>query len=334
MKIAINNRAVSSPPLPAAMSLSTIPVIDFQKYGLQINKPESVHRDDLKELGNKMCRALEDIGFCYLKNHGIPDEQVKEIMEVSKQFFCQSVEEKTKCIKLDGELYGWIGLEKENLNLERSVGDYKEMYNVTPGCDTSPLWPANIPTFEKILRKFESACLDLTLRVFDVISVGLDLEDKDFLRKCHKLIGQKGNPTALRNLYYPAIPLDKEIKEGQVRCGEHSDYGTLTLLFQDLIGGLEVKIRDGEYIPATPIPGTIVVNIGDLMQRWTADRLIATKHRILMPKDEVTRRRDRQSGAFFVSPDDDVVIRCLDSSNKYEPITSLDYLKKRFYEKF
>jgi hypothetical protein len=59
MKIAINNRAVSSPPLPAAMSLSTIPVIDFQKYGLQINKPESVHRDDLKELGNKMCRAIK-----------------------------------------------------------------------------------------------------------------------------------------------------------------------------------------------------------------------------------------------------------------------------------
>ena len=198
----------------------------------------------------------------------------------------------------------------------------------------SPLWPANIPTFEKIQKKFSSACLDLSLRVFDVISVGLDLEDKDFLRRCHKLIGQKGNSTALRSLYYPAIPLDKEIKEGQVRCGEHSDYGTLTLLFQDLIGGLEVKIRDGEYIPATPIPGTIVVNIGDLMQRWTADRLIATKHRILIPKEEVTRRRDRQSGAFFVLPDDDVVIRCLDSSNKYEPITSLDYLKKRFYEKF
>lgn len=58
------------------MSTSTIPVIDFQKYGLHVNRPESVHQDDLKELGNQMCRALEDIGFCYLKNHGISDEQV------------------------------------------------------------------------------------------------------------------------------------------------------------------------------------------------------------------------------------------------------------------
>ncbi|CAC5421865.1 unnamed protein product [Mytilus coruscus] len=230
--------------------MSSIPVIDFQKYGLQIEKADSVPREDLKELGDQMCQALQNIGFCYLKNHGVPD--------------AQPLEEKKKNVKPDEGYDGWIGLEKENLNLERPVGDYKETYNITPICEK---WPTNIPEFETVLMDFLRKCIDLALRVFDVISV-----DKNFFRNCHKLIGQRGNVTALRSLFYPAIPIEKEIMEGQVRCGEHSDYGTLTLLFQDIVG----KTRDGDYIPATPISSTIVVNIGDMMQRWTADKPIAT----------------------------------------------------------
>ncbi|KAJ7340037.1 hypothetical protein OS493_002759, partial [Desmophyllum pertusum] len=82
--------------------------------------------------------------------------------------------------------------------------------------------------------------------------------------------------TALRLLYYPPLPEESNIKPGQVRCGEHSDYGTITLLFQDDIGGLEVLPVNGKYSPARPIAGTVLVNIGDLMQRWTADKLIST----------------------------------------------------------
>ncbi|XP_063404384.1 uncharacterized protein LOC134687855 [Mytilus trossulus] len=156
--------------------------------------------------------------------------------------------------------------------------------------------------------------------------------DKNFLRKCHSFIGKKGNISNIRSIFYPAVS-QTSTKERQVRCGEHSDYGTLTLLFQDNIGGLEVKSRDGEYIPVPPIPGTIVVNIGDLMQRWTSDKLIANKHRVLIPTEEMKQRVDRQSIAFFVNPDENATIRCLDNSNKYEPITSRDYLNQRFYEK-
>ncbi|XP_071151779.1 uncharacterized protein [Mytilus edulis] len=311
--------------------MSAIPVIDFQKYGLHIEKAESVPREDLKELGDQMCQALKNIGFCYLKNHGVPDAQLKQVLEYSKQFFSQPLKEKEKCAKPDEGYDGWIGLEKENLNLERPVGDYKETYNITPTCE---IWPTNMPEFETVLMDFLKKCIDLALRVFDVISVGLNLEDKIFFRNCHKLIGQRGNVTALRSLFYPAIPMEKEIKEGQVRCGEHSDYGTLTLLFQDLVGGLEVKTRDGDYIQATPIPSTIVVNIGDMMQRWTADKLIATKHRVLIPNEESIKRQSRQSAALFVVPDSFSVITCLDDSEKYSPITCIDYLYGKFYEKF
>ena len=91
-----------------------------------------------------------------------------------------------------------------------------------------------------------------------------------------------------------------------------------------------VRNCENQYIPATPIPGTIVVNIGDLMQRWTADRLKATKHRVLIPPEELRKRQNRQSMAFFVHPDDEVMIECLDKSNKYQPIGSLEYLNQRF----
>ena len=83
-------------------------------------------------------------------------------------------------------------------------------------------------------------------------------------------------------------------------------------------------------MPATPIPGTVLVNIGDLMQRWTSDSLLATKHRVLVPEEEFRKRKYRQSIAFFVLSDDDFIVKCLDGSEKYEPISSLDCLNYRF----
>ncbi|XP_076076643.1 uncharacterized protein LOC143047471 isoform X2 [Mytilus galloprovincialis] len=270
-----------------------IPIIDFKTYGLDVENEGSISDEDLEKLGNEMCQALKEIGFCYLNNHGIPDEQVRLALESSKQFFNQTVDEKKKCAKPDDGYFGWIGLERERLNPNRPAGDYKEAYGMIPECG-----------------------------------------DKHFLRKCHSCIGQKGNISNIRSIFYPALTSKKDTIQGQVRCGEHSDYGTLTLLIQDNIGGLEVKMREGEYEPAPPIPGTIVVNIGDLMQRWTADKLIATKHRVLIPSEVRKKMVDRQSLAFFVNPDEDVTIHCLDNSNKYDPITSRDYLNMRFYEKF
>ncbi|XP_076076642.1 uncharacterized protein LOC143047471 isoform X1 [Mytilus galloprovincialis] len=308
-----------------------IPIIDFKTYGLDVENEGSISDEDLEKLGNEMCQALKEIGFCYLNNHGIPDEQVRLALESSKQFFNQTVDEKKKCAKPDDGYFGWIGLERERLNPNRPAGDYKEAYGMIPECG---IWPPDIPNFQKIHSDLFSCCVKLALRVFDVISVGLKLEDKHFLRKCHSCIGQKGNISNIRSIFYPALTSKKDTIQGQVRCGEHSDYGTLTLLIQDNIGGLEVKMREGEYEPAPPIPGTIVVNIGDLMQRWTADKLIATKHRVLIPSEVRKKMVDRQSLAFFVNPDEDVTIHCLDNSNKYDPITSRDYLNMRFYEKF
>lgn len=184
-----------------------------------------------------------------------------------------------------------------------------------------------IPNFYDVFKSLFTSAQELGNRVLDLMSIGLNI-DRSFLRDCHKNVGKKDNQTTLRSLYYPRI--SKEVKPGQVRCGEHSDYGSITLLFQDDVGGLEVKPVGADYIPATPIPGTVLVNLGDLMQRWTADKLVATKHRVLIPEEEVMLSKGRQSIAFFIHPDDDVIIKCLDGSGKYEEISSIDYLNMRF----
>lgn len=105
--------------------------------------------------------------------------------------------------------------------------------------------------------------------------VYLDL-DEDFFSSRHKFMfqGAEKNRTIFRSLYYPRLA-NSDIQPGVVRCGAHSDYGAITLLLQDDLGGLEVLSR-GQWIPAKPIPGTILINLGDLMQFWTSNRYVAT----------------------------------------------------------
>ncbi|RXN01930.1 ATP-binding cassette sub-family C member 8 [Acipenser ruthenus] len=187
---------------------------------------------------------------------------------------------------------------------------------------------AAIPEFREVLDSFFRRCKKLALRVLEVTALCLGLE-RDFFVSKHRLIGSNKNCTTFRTLYYP--PLHKVIvKPNQIRCGEHSDYGSLTLLFQDESGGLEVMNRSGQYISAPCIPGTVLVNIADLMQRWTSDVLVSTFHRVVLPSDD-KMNTSRQSMAFFVHPDNDEIISCCDGSSKYPPVNALQYTKDRAY---
>nr|XP_039267919.1 scopoletin 8-hydroxylase-like isoform X2 [Styela clava] len=106
-------------------------------------------------------------------------------------------------------------------------------------------------------------------------------EDKEYLMKCHSRMNDARNLTTLRTHYYSHTPDKCSFKPGQVRPGEHTDFGSFTILFQDKVGGLQVKASNGEYVDATPIPGTALVNIGDALQFCTQGRLKSTEHRTL-----------------------------------------------------
>ncbi|XP_055998562.1 uncharacterized protein LOC125648249 [Ostrea edulis] len=301
-----------------------IPVVDLAQYSLSASLDDTP-TSTLKKLGDEICSAFKEVGFVYLINHGIPTEMVEDTFALSKTFFNKPVDIKQKYAKPADEFHGWIALEQERLNPDRPVSDLREAYNMRPTKSTTV--PNDIlPEFTKAFEDFFFTCEKLAWRILDLLSIGLDI-DREYLRQCHQLMGKGHNTTTLRANYYPPI---KDVKEGQVRCGEHSDYGTATLLFQDDIGGLEIKAPNGDYMPVKPIEGAIVMNLGDLMERWTADRLKATKHRVLLPVEEIKQKKGRQSFAFFIQPDDDVMITCLDKSNKHPPISTLDYLKQRF----
>ncbi|XP_021349213.1 UPF0676 protein C1494.01-like [Mizuhopecten yessoensis] len=301
----------------------TVPVVDISAYGLDVVNAKEVDTETVRPVADSLCGALRDIGFCYIKNHGISQSLINQVTAVSRTFFEKPLEYKNTYRRQHiSEIHGWIPRETETLNPDRPC-DYKEAYNYTP------IDGVECPSFEVTMKNVRAACHQLSHRILDLMSIGLDLEDKHFLRNCHQTIGQKSNTSTLRTIFYPSLLSDEEIKPNQIRCGEHSDFGSLTLLFQDDVGGLQVCNLQGEYVPASPIPGTILINIGDLMQRWTSDKLIATKHRVVIPDEEIRKTKSRQSVAFFVVPDNDVVISCLDKSDKYEPISSVRYIQER-----
>ncbi|XP_070532434.1 uncharacterized protein [Ptychodera flava] len=149
-----------------------------------------------------------------------------------------------------------------------------------------------------------------------------------FVKACRK-VGGPENETVIKCLHYPPILKARTQKDGQIRCGEHSDFSLITLLFQDDKGGLEVQAKDGDFIPVPPIEGTIVVNIGDTMQRLTVDKLVSNVHRVVMPTTDEAKRSSRFSIAFFYNADRDYVVTCIGDSDKYEPITMAEFLKQK-----
>ncbi|XP_016301346.1 UPF0676 protein C1494.01-like [Sinocyclocheilus anshuiensis] len=306
-----------------------IPVVDVSVYELE---KTNVSVDNLEKISAELRRAFTEVGFVYLKNTGINQDEVDKVMGVSKKFFCLPESMKKpfsrSSFSCNGN-HGWVSVETESLNPRRH-GDLKEAFNTASLCSDIN-WPSEgVDDFRDVQVSFFLRCKELSLRVLRLMALGLGLEAEVFL-SAHKHIGSDVNGTTLRALYYPPVN-STCVKGNQLRCGEHSDYGSITLVFQSPEGGLQVLNRAGEYISAPSIPGTVLINIADLMQRWTSDVYVSAVHRVLLPPagDSGTR----QSLAFFVQPDDEAIISCCDGSDKYPPVKSVDYLLSRFKDSY
>lgn len=309
---------------------STIPIIDLSAMCLG-KTAESSTALEIRQLADEIYRAFCTVGFVYIKNHGIPREKIDKVFKLCDEFFQLDPTVKQKYARpASGSSHGWVAFEREKVSPDRPA-DHKEAFNITEPQTHQRAWPDDeVPNFQNEIASFFDICVDLSLKILHIMALGLQLEDPDLFTNTHKIMASSKNSTTLRLLHYPCLPEDKIIKPGQIRCGEHTDYGSITLLFQDNMPGLEVlPLGCSEYVPAPPLPGAIVVNVADLMQRWTGDRLKSTRHRVSIPSEECHRRVPRRSLAFFVHPDDDTVIECLDGSQKYPPITAYDYLWQR-----
>ena len=131
------------------------------------------------------------------------------------------------------------------------------------------------------------------------------------------------------------MPQDYQTDNKTIRFAEHSDYGTITLLYQDDMDGLEVKFND-TWIKATPRPGRILINVGDLLEIWSNGLFPATLHRVIIPPEEILQRKARQSIVYFLHPDKNIWIEPLKNTqgSKYQGVNSLDYLHKKFSETY
>ncbi|XP_073239211.1 uncharacterized protein [Porites lutea] len=307
-----------NPPCP-------IPVVDFSAMSLDVKDPDQ-RSQAVKDLAKQVYQAFSTIGFVYITNHGIPQETIDTTFETYDKFFNLNIDVKRKYTKKTGTTKnGWDELERESTNLKRP-GDLKESFDFSVLEDENFTWPnEEVPNFQSTVRTIFQYMTSLGSRMLSVIAVDLDLDPDTFAFAWQKTGTSEGG-SQLRYNYYPMISDLSKIKPGQIRCGEHTDYGGITLLIQDDVGGLEVTNVDGQFVPAKPMKGAVLVNIDDLMQRWTSDRYKSVVHRVLIPEEEIKRRVPRRSLVLFHDPDDDTMVTCLDGSNKYPPTRARDWI--------
>ncbi|KAF9226668.1 Clavaminate synthase-like protein [Gyrodon lividus] len=321
-----------------------IPLIDFSAFRAA-NSLSAKRR-----VADDIVNGFKEVGFVYLTGHGISGDMIDNVYKKSAAFFSLPTEIKGQVAWDDPRANrGYVKVGRERVTqssdaaeiaaLRAKAPDTKESMEI--GRDWDPMWKnkwpkeADAPEFKQTMLQFFQTCHELHVVVMRSIALGLDLDESFFDRRIDQ---QYHN---LRLLSYPSIRTKLLSQDGQARAGAHSDYGTVTLLFQDSIGGLEVQNpHTKHYQSAPPIPGTIVVNAGDLLARWSNDVFRSTLHRVVAPPVQKISNTEgttpaRQSIAFFCNPNFDATIQslptCVSATNpsKYKDITTEEYIVGR-----
>ena len=289
-----------------------IPVLDWTRF-------ETDRGGFVRDLG----RACRDTGFFLLTGHGIDAALIEDVFAQGDAFFALPETQKAAFdIRLGDENRGWTAAGAENLDPESGEADRKEAFNI--GLDLAAddprmgepfrapnVWP-DLPGFRETTLRYFDACLSLGRDLHRPIALDLGLPEDHFAWSLRAPLA------TLRLLTYPAG------RDG-IGAGAHTDYGTITLLMGDGEAGLQVRPRGGDWTDVPHVPGAFVVNIADLLMRWTNDIYVSTPHRVLPPA------RRRRSLAFFLDPDPDAVVEALPGTGtpRYPPVTGADYLRAR-----
>lgn len=246
--------------------------------------------------------ALTQSGFMYVTGHGIDAMLIERAFAVMRRFFGQAREFKARYAYRDIDAnFGYQRIETERLD-PSNPPDLKEsftMRNALQHAEETARWPEG--DFRDIALALYAAGLGAAYRIMEALAAGLDLPAEFFAQR------HRGENVTLRFLHYPAGLLPSS--NAQLGAGAHTDYGSITLLFQDEIGGLELLGADGTWRPAPPVGGAAVINTGDLMERWTNGRFRSTVHRVR----PIRGGRGRYSIALFVDPDAAVEVECFES---------------------
>ncbi|KYG42247.1 hypothetical protein M433DRAFT_146962 [Acidomyces richmondensis BFW] len=310
------------------MALSNSAAIKIPNIDLRPSNPDAP---------SQLLDAASKFGFVYIENEGtgIQPEDIEEMFQLSKNFFA-SPEHVKQEVSISsnkaGKNHGWLSREVEKLDpATQKRPDMKEAFNIGEplnGKLQQPL-PKPLQPHEQTILQFQAKCRRLCQRILECFAIALDLRPDWFATRHDQNKGPSG--TIFRLLYYPRV--DNIEDDIDIRAGAHSDYGSITLLFQQPgQPGLEIKTPSGEWAPVAVDPyadvlgrfnsGTlefrpppILVNIGDLLEDWTAGLLKSTVHRVVFPKEG---NFDRYSMAYFCHPLDRALLEPVPSARVKE----------------
>jgi isopenicillin N synthase-like dioxygenase len=290
------------------MSSSSLPIVDLSN-------------SDRAALLRSVDAACSDLGFFMLSGHGVADAVIDRTYQAGLAFFDQPLEQKLAVARPAADVsrgYNRLADQSHAATFgEKPVADLQESFGLGPldgrmqakaaeaATAFAPnLWPRQPAEFRPVMELYYREMERLALALMSLFAQTLKLPPDFFERYFVQ------HASILRLVHYPAQPTPPA--PGQLRAGPHTDFGTLTILrIDDAAGGLQVRDRSGNWIDIKARSGSLIVNIGDLMQRWTGDRWTSSIHRVVNPPRERADGSRRQSLVFFHEPDPDALVRSL-----------------------
>ncbi|KAK9135886.1 hypothetical protein Syun_015216 [Stephania yunnanensis] len=290
----------------------SIPLIDISPFLAKCDDPDVAEDGGVREVVRQLDEACREIGFFYVKGHGIPDSLLKEVRDLTRNFFHLPYDEKQK-IKMTA-VTGFRGYQRVGENITKGIPDMHEAIDcyreVKPGMygdlgktlEGSNQWPVNPSNFGLVMEEYISLLTDLARKIMRGIALALGGSPDEFEGDI------AGEPFwVMRLIGYPGFSGSggPRTAENDIGCGAHTDYGLLTLVNQeDDISALQVRNRSGEWIRAVPIPGTFVCNIGDMLKIWSNGLYESTLHQVINASPKY-----RVSVAYFYEPNFDAAIK-------------------------
>lgn len=305
---------------------SLLPVIDIDVFRWG--------GDDLDERVRALDTACRDVGFFAITGHGIDVRLTDYLFEQCRRFFDQPVEAKQSiALERSCNRTGYVGFAEERLRAGIASDAEEALHLALEPAALAPIgeWRSDpvsqmpaLEHFTTTVVAYQRAVMDTATIVLRGLAIALGQRAGFFERRMRR-------PACnLRLVHHP--PMGEVARSPEVRgCGIRTDHGLVTLSSTDGVGGLELRRDDGTWVRPVVPDGAMVVNVGDMLARWTNDRYVSTPHRVTNPAG-----RHRYSVPFFVNPDPDAVVEALptcvsgDEPARYAPVRSADYLASRY----
>lgn len=293
-----------------------------------------------KKFVEELGAAYHNIGFVAIRNHFLSDDLQQRLYTTIKKFFAlpDEVKQKYERLELAGQR-GYIGKGKEHAK-GRNTGDLKEFYHVGQELNEEELkkenypaniWPAEVPELKQVSVEVYRALEETGKYMLRAIALYLKLPETYFDDKI------KSGNSILRPIHYFPIENPDSVPADAVRAAEHGDINLITLLMGASADGLQVLRRDGKWIPITALPEQLVVNVGDMLERFTNKTLKSTIHRVVNPPRHLMNT-PRYSIPFFMHPRSEMSLAALPSTvtkenpKLWEDITAGEFLDQRLAE--